>query len=242
MAQKESKEYILKQYFARYIREVQHDSESTVKHYFEALKYISKLLVARGMLKESIYEVESVEELLNLNGVLSNDPEYVKTNKDGHNMYSAGMNHYIMFARGEGFTDVHGKIQAMDIEVPKPKKVTGTASSWVRNGLVKKQAMQSADYVCEVNPGHTTFIEKGTDHPYMEGHHAIPMGLQDRFGESLDIYANIVCLCPICHRLMHYGMPCDKKGPLDKIYADRADRLANCGIKLSKDEFESFVL
>ncbi len=23
---------------------------------------------------------------------------------------------------------------------------------------------------------------------------------------SLDVYANIICLCPICHRLLHYGL------------------------------------
>ncbi len=242
MAQDESKEYILKEYFSRYIMEVQNDSASTAKHYLEALKYVSKILVARGLIKESIYEVESVETLQNLNDILNKDPEYVKTNKDGHNMYSVGMNHYIMFARGEGFTNIHGKIDVMDIEVPRPKKVAESTVSWVRNGLVKKQAMQSAEYLCEVNPAHTTFIQQGTNHPYMEGHHTIPMGLQGQFSESLDVYANIVCLCPICHRLMHYGRPCDKKGPLDKIYADRADRLAKCGIKLSREEFEDFVL
>lgn len=242
MAQQESKEYILKEYFARYIREVQHDKESTVKHYFEALKYISKILVARGLIKESIYEVESVNELQNLNDILDNDPEYVKTNKDGHNMYSAGMNHYIMFVRGEGFADVHGKIKVMDMPVPKPKLIAGTTKSYVRNGIVKEQVLQEAGYLCHINPEHTTFIKVGTNHPYMEGHHAIPMGSQGQFNESLDIYANIVCLCPICHRLMHYGQPCDKKGPVDKIYADRADRLATCGIKLSMEEFEEFVL
>ncbi|MCD8307337.1 MAG: hypothetical protein LUD51_03805 [Clostridia bacterium] len=242
MAQQDSKGYILKEYFSRYITEVQNDSVSTAKHYLEALKYVSKILVARGLIKESIYEVESVDTLQNLNDILNNDPEYVKTNKDGHNMYSVGMNHYIMFARGEGFADVHSKIEVMDIEVPRPNKVTGSTSSWVRNGLVKRQAMQSVEYICEVNPAHTTFIQQGTSHPYMEGHHLIAMSLQGQFDTSLDSYANIVCLCPICHRLMHYGRPCDKKEPLDKIYADRADRLANTGIRLSRDEFENFVL
>lgn len=71
----------------------------------------------------------------------------------------------------------------------------------------------------------------------MEGHHAIPMKKQESFDVSLDVYANIICLCPICHRLLHYGEDCDKDNLLNKIYYDRADRLASSGIRLSKEEF-----
>ena len=75
----------------------------------------------------------------------------------------------------------------------------------------------------------------------MEGHHALPMRYQERFKNSLDVYANVVCLCPTCHRLLHYGIASEKIDVVDKIYYDRADRLAACGIKIGKTEFESFA-
>ena len=94
-----------------------------------------------------------------------------------------------------------------------------------------------AHYMCEMDQNHTTFTSAATGQQYMEGHHAIPIKCQNEFKVSLDVYANIVCLCPICHRLLHYGMDSEKRIVLYKVYNGRADRLAKSGIKLSKEEF-----
>lgn len=59
----------------------------------------------------------------------------------------------------------------------------------------------------------------------MEGHHM-----------------NIVCLCSIYHGLMHYGVNSEKENVLNKIYRDRAERLAVSGIKVSRREFETFAM
>ena len=74
-----------------------------------------------------------------------------------------------------------------------------------------------------------SFIANNTDHAYMEGHHLIPMRWQESFNTSLDVYANIVCLCPTCHRLLHFGRDCDKIPVLDKLYYERFDRLQTAG-------------
>lgn len=71
----------------------------------------------------------------------------------------------------------------------------------------------------------------------MEGHHAVPMKEQRRFNVSLDVYANIVCLCPTCHRLLHYGELRKKKEVLEQIYIERDKRLQCSGIVLTRDEF-----
>ena len=76
----------------------------------------------------------------------------------------------------------------------------------------------------------------------MEGHHVLPMKYQHKFTKSLDVYANIICLCPICHRLLHYGIDTEKEGILDRIYYERSDRLATSGIKISKKEFKNLVI
>lgn len=89
--------------------------------------------------------------------------------------------------------------------------------------------MEAAGYKCEINSEHTTFTAKSTGHPYMEGHHVVPLKFQNKFSKNLDIYANVVCLCPVCHRLLHYGVEREKQIAVDKIYYERADRLAASG-------------
>ena len=69
---------------------------------------------------------------------------------------------------------------------------------------------------CEFDDSHVTFTAKRTGHPYMEGHHAVPMKYQDKFEHSLDVYANVVCLCPIYHRLLHYSVESEKENVVIK--------------------------
>ena len=57
------KEYALKMYYIKYLKEIRKVSDSTVKHYQEALRYISKYLVQKGKIKETIYEIQDKGEL-----------------------------------------------------------------------------------------------------------------------------------------------------------------------------------
>ena len=92
-----------------------------------------------------------------------------------------------------------------------------------------------------MNKKHISFIAEQSKKQYMEGHHVIPIHFQSRFDNSLDIYANIICMCPICHRKIHYGLKEDRQIMMNQIYHQRANRLSNCGIKLSKQEFMELV-
>ena len=78
--------------------------------------------------------------------------------------------------------------------------------------------------------------------PYMEVHHILPMSLQGQFEHSLDIYANIICLCPICHRQLHAGLIAERRDIIDHLYEERRDRLVKSGIELGKEEFERMIL
>ena len=130
----------------------------------------------------------------------------------------------------------------MDIPVP-VKAVTGKRMiSWNRSGIIRNQALEMAEYRCEIEITHESFIAERNHKLYMEGHHVIPMKKQMNFKNSLDVYANIVCLCPTCHRKIHYGVKDDRIKMGEKIYLDRSDRLANSGIRLSKREFLSIIL
>lgn len=235
-------EYVLLTYYTKYLKEIRKVSDSTVNHYQDALKYISKYLVKRGKLLHTIYEIQDIGELETIRTCLYADPDFIALDKRGHQMYSAGLNNYCKFARGEGFANVLNQIEVMDIEIPATQKQVNCTETWKRSSIIKMQSIELAGYQCEINKEHKTFTSKSTEHPYMEGHHALPMKYQDRFSQSLDVYANIVCLCPICHRLLHYGVDLERKNVLDKIYYDRSERLAASGIRVSRGEFGELAL
>ena len=234
--------YILMTYYAKYLKEIRRVSDSTVKHYQGALKHISRYLVKKEKLKETVYEIQNIESLERIREYLYADPEFLSLDKRGHQMYSAGLNNYYKFAKGVGFYNIHNQIQVMDMEVPAKGKYTYSSDTWRRSSIIKMQSIEAAGYRCEIDETHETFTAKSTGHPYMEGHHALSMKYQNKFSKSLDVYANIICVCPICHRLLHYGIAAEKETVLDKIYFDRSKRLTACGIKISKEDFKKLAM
>lgn len=232
---------ILKEYYIRYLKQVRGNSDSSVNHYIGALQTISKYLVDRGKLVSTIYEVDNIGDLEIIREYLYQQPDFVDKNERGRRMYSAGLNNYIRFAEGKEFEVAGEKTKLLDMTVPIGKKVDTQIKRWQRNQIIKNQAIEIAQYRCEVDTNHVTFIAATSNKPYMEGHHAIPMRAQNNFNVSLDVYANIVCLCPTCHRLLHYGTISKKKEALEQIYLVRNERLQNSGICLKKDQFLSIA-
>lgn len=235
-------EYVLMMYYIKYLKEIRKVSDSSVKHYQDALRYISKYLVQKNMLQKSVYEIQDIGELEIIRAFLYSDEDFVALDRRGHRMYSAGFNNYYKFACGEGFTNIHQQIRVLDTEVPISEKHTTTQTTWKRSSIIKRQSVESAGYLCEIDSKHKTFTAKTTGYPYMEAHHILPMRIQDKFTKSLDVYANIICLCPICHRLLHYGIENEKETVLDKVYYERSERLATSGLKISRDDFKRIVI
>lgn len=106
-----------------------------------------------------------------------------------------------------------------------------------RSKEVLSNALQNAYYQCEMSCGVKLFVRKDGKTPYTEGHHLIPLEYQDYFEYSLDVEANIVSLCPNCHKLLHYGY--DKEQILKQLYDKRIDRLKKCKLDL---DFVSLLL
>ncbi len=227
----------LKEYFVRYLQTVRSLSASTAKHYLDALNNISRRLVSKQLVQTDIYEITDLDYLEYVRDILYADQEFVELNERGKRMYSAGLNNYIRFASGEDYSALFGKMEAMDIPL-KPKALSIVPQTvWNRSNILRIQTLIGADFKCEIDSRHDTFIAEKTGKPYMESHHAIPMRQQPHFDNSLDIYANLVCLCPICHRRIHYGLKEDRVSLIRQIYSCRADRLAKSGIVLSQQEF-----
>lgn len=234
-------ERILETYYIRYLREIREVKDSTVKHYQDALKYISNFLRENGKLQSSVFEISDIDTLRLLKDYMYKNEDFVALDKRGHQMYSAGFNNYYRFANGTEFSKINKRIEEMDVAMPVGEQKEIKGKTWKRSSILKGQVIESAGYQCEIDLNHLTFTAKSTKHPYMEGHHVLPLKYQDKFSSSLDVYANIVCLCPICHRLLHYGVASEKQYALNKIYADRSQRLATSGIRISKSDFDKLL-
>ena len=69
--------YVLMTYYVKYLKEVRNVSNSTVEHYQQALQYISKFLVDRGKIKQSIYEIQNIDDLEILKEYVYLDPDFI---------------------------------------------------------------------------------------------------------------------------------------------------------------------
>ena len=229
--------YILKEYYTQYLKKIRGNSPSTIKHYLGALDTISNYLVEQQKIRKTIYEITDPYNLQIVKDALFRDPDFIDKDERGHRMYSSGLNNYCRFASGENFVDTQDLISIMDIAVPRNALTTHIIEEYKRSSILKNQTIESVGYLCEINPQHQTFISENTNQPYMEGHHAIPMKMQEQFLNSLDVYANIICLCPTCHRQIHYGLCDDKVAMLKLIYHTRSERLFHSGLNVSQSDF-----
>ena len=232
-----NREYMLMEYYIKYLKEIRGLSDSSVGHYTQALNKISKMLKEKAIITDTIYELKDIGELSIVREYIYKDPEFVALDTRGNRMYSAGLNNYYRFASGEEMFGKKGILNSLDIEIPIGEKIVVTHEEWKRSSIIKVQTLESAGYKCEIDSRHDTFIAQASGKQYMEGHHAIPMHYQEKFDKSIDVYANVVCLCPICHRLLHYGQSEQKKQLLSQIYETRKDRMKISGIKISKNDF-----
>jgi 5-methylcytosine-specific restriction protein A len=129
------------------------------------------------------------------------------------------------------------------VNAPEPKPdplISSGRKLYIRDPKKAAKALKRAGYQCELDSSHKTFVSRATGKPYVEAHHLIPVNAQDDFSNSLDVMANIVCLCPECHRLLHYGK--DIEAPLRTLYEKRKSQLHECGIDITFEKLLSYYL
>lgn len=120
---------------------------------------------------------------------------------------------------------------------PKPEKPLMAAASklskekYRRDNQRAYNALKRANYCCEFDPNHPSFIRKSDNTQYTEAHHLVPFSFQDQFSNSLDVEANIVSLCSNCHNQIHFGR--NPEEILVKLYEERKDELLLAGIKIT---------
>jgi len=104
-----------------------------------------------------------------------------------------------------------------------------------RSDKQKERAKRNSSYKCEYDPDHETFLNEKGDN-FIECHHLIPLSNQDDFDYSIDVFANIVCLCPLCHRIIHHAAMKTKKNLIKKLYEKRKEFLRDAGVYIDFED------
>jgi hypothetical protein len=123
------------------------------------------------------------------------------------------------------------------VPTPEDRKdpiVIGENYSYPRNKVIALKALKRANYDCEIDNGHPSFMRKTNGTKYTEPHHLVPMSEQDRYENSLDVQANIISLCSNCHNELHYGQ--NPEPLLRKLYTNRKEELEAAGISISFED------
>ena len=141
---------------------------------------------------------------------------------------------------------VKGKLKKTSDLEPQMTKAGGSTAVR-KNPAYAKQALVDCDYLCQGDSKHKTFMtNKGV--PYMEGHHLIPCTATyastfwNKYRKSIDCVENIVCLCPTCHRRIHFGSEDEKRKIIKLLFSKQEQKLASAGIKITEDELTNLYL
>ncbi|CAA6824691.1 MAG: 5-methylcytosine-specific restriction enzyme A [uncultured Sulfurovum sp.] len=114
-----------------------------------------------------------------------------------------------------------------------------------RNIKIRDYALELANFKCELNTTHKSFVSNKNGKEYMESHHLLPLKAYSypEFKDiNLDVVSNIISLCPNCHRLMHYGLEKEVVPNLVILLEDRVNRLKSAGIYITIEELKSIYL
>ena len=120
---------------------------------------------------------------------------------------------------------------------PEGKSVKTTRPT--TNPALGKEAIKDARYCCAVDKEHETFVKKNGE-KYLEVHHLIPLERQNEFENKLDTKANLVSICPLCHKKIHYGRIEDIKPIIKKLFEEREEHLKTSGIEISFEKLLTY--
>ena len=59
---------------------------------------------------------------------------------------------------------------------------------------------------------------------------------KEKFNKNIDCVENIVCICPNCHRAVHFGQWDIKEKLIIKMFNQQLEKLMNIGINITVKE------
>lgn len=220
--------------YSDYLRVTRGSKESTIKHYIQALSTINRILSESDLPIQNVYSITCAKDLELIKVYLNSNEKYITKNRVGNNMYSAAFNHYCSFVNDEAYFNSY-RITKLDNPI-----WTDDKSRQISSPIITELAIRAEDYKCTVDRTHQSFESRYTSQPYMIGHHLIPLKFQNYFLVSLDVYANIVALCPICKSKIHYGKCTDRTQMLEGLFDLRKTRLKTAGINVTLSDILEF--
>jgi len=115
------------------------------------------------------------------------------------------------------------------------------------NGMIIKDikyskfVLKNANYKCQIDSSHETFLTN-RNVQYMEGHHLIPCTIINaklfklKVNVNIDCVENIVCVCPTCHRAVHFGNWKTKENIIKILFRLQKEKLMGIGINIDENE------
>jgi 5-methylcytosine-specific restriction protein A len=182
-------------------------------------KYIQKM--DSFLKKNNFYNNETLRNesnyknfLINFQGFKINLKEHLIINEESQLQSSIKEdNNYVVDVNSTVITEDVSKLNSAYNVEPEIRDIN--TSVYKRNAEIGKLSIINSNFKCEFNPEHKTFISRVTKSNYVEAHHLIPMQYQiefwEKYNKNIDCVQNIISLCPICHRALHYGVSDAKK-------------------------------
>lgn len=130
--------------------------------------------------------------------------------------------------------------KAIHAPIAKANDKTISGKKATRNATIGAEAIKRAGYKCEFNPDHESFISRSSDMPYVEAHHLIPLGVRHDFENSLDVSANIISLCPLCHAKIHFSEINSRREIISNLFNQRSGQLDEAGISVTLEKLYEY--
>jgi len=119
-------------------------------------------------------------------------------------------------------------------------QVTYEGKRYKRDASLAATSIKTAKHQCQFDEKHESFISGSSGKPFVEVHHLIPISRSEDFENSLDVSANLVVLCPNCHRAIHYGDTDIKIKLINKFFNERVSSLNDSGINIKIEELFNY--
>lgn len=215
-------------------------SQNTINKYSSAITTISKELTEYSINKIDIYEEVNPFEIDKLKEQYLNIDYLREKDKRGNRMYTSSLNWYKKYLEKNNntlFKDSLNECSIVYKKIPKGEFIiTEGKKQWKRDRSIVDRSIEFSKNKCEYDNNHKHFISNKSGKNYVEGHHLIPIKYQDDFEYSLDVEANIVSLCVVCHKILHFGKIEDKINIINKLYKLRSNSLKLSGLEITLND------
>lgn len=167
----------------------------------------------RGLICNKVFKVDNLYDELKFKSELLN----------AYDLYTELVEYYMDMVM-YGFTESRKEVA----ELKKVEEARNIVQ--LKNNAI---ALKKADYTCEFNPAHESFINPKTGEKFMKAIHLIPVCKQNQIDADLSCVANICCLCSTCADHIKFGTDADRQEMLMQLYLKHKNDLETAGINLT---------